>query len=247
MKKVFYAAALFLLAAGTAVQAHSFDVGNDEDDSDKYQVTTNRFLDNWFVSMGGGAQVYFGDHNRQMSFGDRLAPALDISVGKWFTPDIGVRVMYSGLSIKGATQNGSHSNGKPISGKPQTGYWLKEQKFDYFNLHSDVLFNFSNLLCGYNETRIWNCSPYVGVGWMRTWEAPTANRVSANVGALNSFRFSSAIDFHLDLRGTLVNDRFDGETGGRKGEGLFTATVGIIYKFPRRTWRHSRTVITPNN
>lgn len=47
-----------------------------------------------------------------MKFGDRLSPALDIGFGKWFTPGIGVRFMYSGLTIKGATQNGSHSTGK---------------------------------------------------------------------------------------------------------------------------------------
>lgn len=44
--------------------------------------------------------MYFGDHNVQMAFGDRLSPALDIAFGKWFTPGIGVRAMYGGLSIK---------------------------------------------------------------------------------------------------------------------------------------------------
>ena len=31
----------------------------------------------------------------------RLAPALDIAVGKWFTPGIGLRVAYNGLQAKG--------------------------------------------------------------------------------------------------------------------------------------------------
>ena len=120
MKKTFLCAVIFALVSGS-VYAQSGDIGNNEEGSDKHRVETNRFWDNWFISMGGGAQVYFGDHNRQMSFGDRLSPALDIAVGKWFTPGIGVRVMYSGLSLKGATQNNIHSNGKPISGKPWEG------------------------------------------------------------------------------------------------------------------------------
>lgn len=70
---------------------------------DKYKVETNRFWSNWFISAGGGAQIYFGDHDKQVSFGKRLAPALDIAVGKWFTPGIGMRLMYSGLQQKGAT------------------------------------------------------------------------------------------------------------------------------------------------
>ena len=246
MKKTFFCAALLLLAAGS-VYAQATDIGNNESSNDKHKVETNRFWDNWFISVGGGAQVYFGDHNRQMSFGDRLSPALDIAVGKWFTPGIGVRLMYSGLSLKGATQNESHTNGKPIDGKPWEGYWLKEQKFDFFNLHGDVMFNFSNLFCGYNETRFWNCSPYVGLGWMRAWENPSSQEVSANLGILNSFRISSAIDVNLDIRGTMVNDRFDGETGGRKEEGLLAATVGVTYKFPKRGWNRSRTIVKYDN
>ena len=86
---------------------------------DKYKVETNRLWSNWFISAGGGAQIYFGDHDKQVSFGKRLAPALDIAVGKWFTPGIGMRLMYSGLQQKGATQKGalSHSTGGDVPGK----------------------------------------------------------------------------------------------------------------------------------
>ena len=66
--------------------------------TDKYKVETNRFWDNWFISAGAGAQIYFGDHDKQQSFGKRLAPALDVAVGKWFTPGIGEpAVKYRGL------------------------------------------------------------------------------------------------------------------------------------------------------
>ena len=64
---------------------------------------------NWFISAGFGGQVYFGDHDNRVPFFQRVAPALDIAVGKWFTPSVGFRVMYSGLSYKGATQDGTHS------------------------------------------------------------------------------------------------------------------------------------------
>ena len=80
---------------------------------------------NWFVSAGFGGQVYFGDHDSQAEFGKRISPALDIAVGKWFTPSIGVRLMYSGLSFKGATQDwdmenntgGIHSTGERLPGE----------------------------------------------------------------------------------------------------------------------------------
>lgn len=130
------AAAIVVLAAGSAfAQAEQKTSSTEyvEYSSSKYKVETNGFWSNWFVSVGAGGQVYFGDHDRQASFGDRISPALDVAVGKWFSPSIGVRLMYSGLSVKGATQKGSlaHSTGEDVPGKGGNGYWLEKQKFNY--------------------------------------------------------------------------------------------------------------------
>ena len=43
-------------------------------DADKYRVETNRFGANWFAGIGAGAQMYFGDHDKQMRFVDRITP-----------------------------------------------------------------------------------------------------------------------------------------------------------------------------
>ena len=218
-------------------------------DNDKYKVETNHFWDNWFVSGGFGGQVLFGNHDKQVKFFDRIAPALDIAVGKWFTPGIGVRLMYSGLSVKGATQKEghgefpAHSTGVDVPGKGGDGYWLMKQKFDFYNLHLDALFNMSNILCGYNEKRVYNCTPYIGLGWARVWESPQSMEVSANVGILNSFRLNDALNLNLDIRGAYVSDRFDGELGGRWGEGVWSATVGLTYRFKQRGWGRSKTIV----
>ena len=75
-------------------------------DSKGYSVQTNSFWKNWFISAGAGAQTLFGDHDKQLGWGDRITPAFDLAVGKWFTPVIGVRGMASGLTLKGAAQDG---------------------------------------------------------------------------------------------------------------------------------------------
>lgn len=216
--------------------------------TDKYKVETNRFWDNWFLSAGGGVQVYFGDHDKQCDFGDRLAPALDVAVGKWFTPGIGLRLMYSGLQQRGATKHpgdkneeSAHGTGEPVKGGGAP-YWLEKQKFNMGNFHVDVMFNLHNLFGGYKE-RVWNCSPYLGLGYACVFDTPDAHEVSANVGLLNSFRLSDAINANIDLRGMYVNDRFDGEGGGRFGEGMWSLTVGLTYKFKNRGWNRGRTII----
>ncbi len=247
MKKSIFAA--FALAAVAApVCAQTEQTGTMEEtieySDDKYKVETNHFWDNWFVTVGAGGGLFLGDHDRQIGLGKRISPALDIEVGKWFTPGLGLRLGYNGLSAKGATRwSTAHSTGEQVPG------WnggMDYSKFKYFNLHADVLFNFSNLFCGYNENRIWNSSPYVSVGWMRTWEAPTVGNITMSVGWLNTFRLNKALDLNLDLRGALVDDAMDGEMGGSKFDGMITATVGLTYKFKQRGWSRSKTVTRTN-
>lgn len=244
LKRTFFAAAC-LLAASTAFsqeEANEDIVIKEtvEYSTDKHKVETNGFWSNWFISAGAGAQMYFGDHDNEAKFGNRISPALDIAIGKWFSPEIGVRLMYNGLSAKGATRWGqSHSTGDQVDG---WGLGMYKSKFKYFNFQVDAMFNLSNIICGYNENRVYNCSPYVGVGVMKVTDDPKDASISGHFGIMNSFRISSAIDINLDLRGTLTSDELDGEIGGRWGEGLFAATVGITYKINPRGWNRAKTV-----
>ena len=246
-------AALALAASGTAMAQEAQTVQNGdftetvEYSTDKFKVETNRFWSNWFVSAGGGVNLYFGDHDKQVKFGKRLAPAVDVAIGKWFTPGIGVRFAYSGLSVKGATQTGIHSTGEEVPGKGGYGYWLTKQKFNYFNFHLDAMFNVSNLLFGYNPNRVYSLSPYVGLGVMKTNDTPKATEIAGHFGLMNSFRLCDALDLNLDIRGTLVSDAFDGENSGRGGEGMLTATVGLTYKFKKRGWDKAKTVVRIDN
>lgn len=246
-------AALAMAASGTALAQEAQTVQNGdftetvEYSTDKFKVETNRFWSNWFVSAGGGVNLYFGDHDKQVKFGKRLAPAVDVAIGKWFTPGIGVRFAYSGLSVKGATQTGIHSTGEEVPGKGGYGYWLTKQKFNYFNFHLDAMFNVSNLLFGYNPNRVYSLSPYVGLGVMKTNDTPKATEIAGHFGLLNSFRLCDALDLNLDIRGTLVSDAFDGEAYGRGGEGMLSATVGLTYKFKKRGWDKAKTVVRIDN
>lgn len=246
-------AALAMAASGTAMAQEAQTVQNGdftetvEYSTDKFKVETNRFWSNWFISAGGGVNLYFGDHDKQVKFGKRLAPAVDVAIGKWFTPGIGVRFAYSGLSVKGATQTGIHSTGEEVPGKGGYGYWLTKQKFNFFNFHLDAMFNVSNLLFGYNPNRVYSLSPYVGLGVMKTNDTPKATEIAGHFGLLNSFRLCDALDLNLDIRGTLVSDAFDGEAYGRGGEGMLSATVGLTYKFKKRGWDKAKTVVRIDN
>lgn len=240
MKKLLVLASICLF--GLQAMANQNTTEKVEYSSDKYKVETNSFWSNWFVTGAVGPQVMFGDHDKQMKFGKRIAPAFDVAVGKWFTPGIGMRAVFSGQQLKGATQNGAFSNGEPLEGKAGWGSWLKKQKFSMFNLHVDVMFNLNNLFCGYNEKRIWHISPYAGLGWGHVGRSPQSDELTAGIGVFNSFRLCDALDANIDARATYVNDRFDGEAGGRFGEGILSITAGITYKFKERGWSRAKTI-----
>lgn len=258
---VFASVALFFGAMGMAVAQNTSTtteetVSEEITNSRLYEV--GRFADNWSLGIGGGVNMYLGEHDRQMKVADRLSPALDVYATKWFTPVVGMRLGYTGLSFRGATNlvsgnpNSTGERYDPNGSDYQPLYW---QKFNFFNIHADFMLNLVNLIGGYKE-RVFNTSLYGGVGLARAFSAksvevnPVANtRLSGQVGLFNTFRLCDALDLNIDLRGTLLPESFDGEVGVRpdggdiyESDGFLTASVGLAYKFNPRGWSFGKTI-----
>ena len=195
---------------------------------DKYQVITNPFWSNWFFSIGGGAEATFGDNDKAGSFGKRISPTLNFAIGKWFTPGLGVRLQYSGLQARGYTYDAGADYVKGT--QMDDGYY--KQRFDYMNLHGDVMFNLNALFGGYNQHRVYEIIPYVGAGFVHTGKGPGYDELGINAGLINRFRLSSALDLNVELRGLLMKGAF----GNSGPEGLAGLTVGVTYKFKKRGW-----------
>ncbi len=203
-------------------------------ESKKGPYLTNCFFDNWFISIGGGAQVYIGEKDWYGPFGKRMAPALDLSVGKWITPSVGVRLQYSGLQAKGWNY-GESAYTKDVYEK---GFY--NEKYNVLNLHADFLWNASNAISGYKEERFWDVIPYAGFGWARTWgNGNHDNEIATTVGILNNLRLSSAFDVNLEGKLMIVNTRFNQVVRGSKFEGMASLTVGITYNFPTRGFKRA--------
>ena len=96
---------------------------------------TNRFGDNWFIGAGGGINVLLNE-----GYDVKIAPSLDAYFGKWFTPSVGMRAGYQGLNFNSVLDDNT-------------------VKYGYMYVHGDFLWNISNALSGYKETRFWNFVP----------------------------------------------------------------------------------------
>ena len=225
---------LFILLAAASV---CLPAQEKENAAKSYRVETNRFGANWFISGGVGAQMYFGDNDGKADFGKRLAPALDIAVGKWFTPGIGLRVAYNGLQAKGATP---YANGPLVDGGQYSNGYYKE-KWNVVNLHGDVLLNLTNMFCGYKEDRVYNAIPYLGFGLVHRYNEDVYGFkklfFGLNLGYINKFRLSKAWDFNLEASALMMRDDFDSKTEGKKMDAVISVTAGFTYRFKQRGFK----------
>ncbi len=223
MKKLF----VILMVSVFGFSAYAQDETVIQIQNSKGPYITAGIWDNWFVTAGGGIQVYFGESDTHGDFSDRIAPALDISVGKWITPSVGMRLQYSGLKAKGWTDGLlPYSHGSADAG----GYY--KEKFNTMNLHADLLWNVSNQFGGENQYRFWSFVPYVGFGLAHSsGNGNSKDELAANAGLLHNIRLSDAFDISIDMRAMFVNQRFAYTTGENGLNVMGTVTAGVSYKF----------------
>lgn len=224
MKKIFMAflgafMALTASAQDVVVVEESVLTTPAQDPADKHP--------GWFISVGAGPQVLFGDHDKQMKFGDRISPALDVAVGRWFSRSFGLRLMYSGLTLNEAWQNFNGGEGhKPVPGKDQWGYWLYKRNIKYWNIHVDAMLD---LVAATDHISRWTAAPYITVGFAHS--NVKANVMSFGAGLFGSYAINEKFDVNADLRGNLTPDQFDGEKGETDLDGILSLTVGFSFKF----------------
>lgn len=227
MKK--YLIATMVMLVVSAMPALAQDDGLMEAQTKRGPYLTNRLFDNIFIGVAGGINVYQGESD---SYGNHIAPALDVFVGKWITPCVGLRLQYSGLKA-----NGWDNARSPyaVSSKGPDSKGMYQEKFNVMNLHGDVMWNISNAIGGYKETRTWNFVPYVGFGWARSAANHLYNNEFAfTYGLLNNIRLGNLVDLNLEVKQMVVNQGFDQVVRGAKSEGMFTVTAGLTFKLNRR-------------
>ena len=162
---------------------------------------TNRFCDNWFVGAGGGINTLLGK-----GYEMAIAPSIDANVGKWFTPSIGMRVGYQGFKSKVWADEPSVLGGVRDSGKNKY-----DRSMGYMYVHGDFLWNMSDAIFGYKETRFWNVIPYVHAGYYRTYGLEgtdfSEDQIAAGMGTLHNLRLTGRLDLIIDMRTTAVSGR----------------------------------------
>ncbi|MDY3842999.1 MAG: OmpA family protein [Prevotella sp.] len=206
-------------------------MAQDADPVQKYSVATNSFWSNWFIQVGGEWNAWYSgqEHGNGLSKspfkGFRSNPGAAVAIGKWFTPGLGLRTKLQGIWGKQVNESEATSTSNK--------YWI---------LNEHILFNLSNMLCGYNPNRVWNFIPFAGGGVGRSM---TYNYygMGLSAGILNQFNVSRKVAINLELGW----NRFEGDLDGRDKVAIdnrgwdshdnnLYAEVGLTFNLGKASW-----------
>ncbi len=169
---------------------------------------TNSFKSNLFVGLSGGVNTSVdgvfsalrGDGD--ITFGTP-GLGLELSLGKWFTPDFGFRVDLTGLGVNAG-----------------------DEDLPYYSAGLNLLWNASSSFAGYNPTRLVSVVPYIHAAFVKT------ERKGAGLGAGIMFpvAISEHLSIVPDLRFVGYNSFLLG-LGNSGSCGSLFGLLGVQYNF----------------
>ena len=174
---------------------------------------------NWFIEAKGGASAFLGTPIGCGDVFDRVTPVLQIGVGKWFTPAIGGRIGYQGLSFK----NGEFKS------------------MDYHFIHADFLYNLtSGINCNDIGLSRWDVIPYLGVGMIYNpdWSSACmclahgsgSHPLAFSYGLACRYRLNNRMHLVAELSGMTTAMNFDAVGSSSKfGDNMLTLSAGLSF------------------
>ncbi|MBR6937850.1 MAG: OmpA family protein [Prevotella sp.] len=211
-----------------------------DDPTLKYSVATNSFWSNWFIQVGYNYNVFYSNEELASGIDNDKSPfksfrnshGAAIAIGKWFTPGLGLRTKLQGVWGKTV---GPQYPGQPTANYTKNSYY----KTKFWSLNEHILFNLSNMFCGYNPNRVWSFIPFVGGGITRNMSSNDyAMQLSA--GLLNQFRLSNRVALNLEVGWNRQEPDADGEwqVGSQRGwknkDNYLYGEVGLTFNLGRK-------------
>ena len=227
----FLLAAMLLSFSASALAQATYEAA----DGTKYEFKKHAFL-----NLEGGAQYTLGE----AKFSKLLSPNVQLGRGDQFSPVFGARIQANAWQSKGGW-NGF----RPVIGaEPYTN----DYKYKYVAPGLDLMFNLSNLFCGWNPNRVFNLTAFLGGGANIAFDNDEANDIAKNLSSLNAynldyvwdgskvrpfgrggleaaFRLSDAVALTIEGNANILGDKYNSKKAERKlkADWYFNALVGL--------------------
>ena len=226
--KSFLAAAMLMCSATAFAQAEYTAA-----DGTKYEFQKHAFL-----NLEGGVQYTLGE----AKFKDLLSPNVQLGLGYQFSPVFAARLQANAWQSKG----GWNGYGNPAL--------TADYKYKYVAPGLDLMFNLSNLFCGWNPNRVFNLTAFLGGGANIAWDNGEVNSIGAAIiqqskallpnyeleylwdgtkvrpygraGLEAAFRLSDAIALTVEGNANILSDKYNSKKADNP-DWYFNALVGL--------------------
>ena len=222
---------LFLCFLFTGVRAQVFDAGDEP-----RTVRTQGIWDNWFVQadLDMTLQNPYG-YSMSEVFPNGKSFGLDLSIGKWFSHQVGVRGKFNWENKLPLLEN-EHANWLAPFNQPG----VNREKGGYIAIYADGLFNLHNFFGPYRADRTWNLSLYPRIGVNYNFGVSKGSLL-AGVGMLNTYRLNDRWSLLADVAYIMTGSGFVGQnesggTGtGSNSNGYLSIGLGAQYELGIKT------------
>ncbi len=225
--KSFFVALLALVSLNVMAQASYEDA-----EGNKYE-----FKKHAFITLQGGAQYTLGE----AKFDKLLSPNVQLGLGYQFSPIFGARIQANAWQSKG----GWNGHRTQIGNTPFTA----DYKWKYVAPGIDLMFNLSNLFCGWNPNRVFNVTAFIGGGANIAFSNDEVNDIAAVVQQLDAynleylwdgtkvrpfgragldlgFRLSDAVSLIIEGNANILSDHYNSKQADNP-DWYFNALAGL--------------------
>lgn len=183
----------------------------------------NGFWDNMFIGAGAGANIFFGDNNKDADFFNRFTVTPEFQIGKWISPYLGTRIKASGLT-------NLHTFNDDASIMSRTRYG---------SFQANLMWSITDYFMKYNSDRVYRMIPYVGFGWIFGWDYSNQpeyalghtrdNSMTLNAGIINNFKLSNRVTLSIEFAASAMKSEFNQVKTSGNYDILGTASAGLIF------------------
>lgn len=180
------------------------------------KFTGNRIEDNLFMTSGVGMQLFLNKTNLKSP--SAWGPQASVSIGKWFTP-------YSGLRLVGA--GGFFTNYVvPAS--------VVGNRLRHISVSGglDYLWNVTSTMSGYNPDRIFDLIGSLGVNLAYTSQSDHKFQPGINAGVQGLWHVNDFLGLYIEPQVRLYGDKFiEGNLGLIQKDVMVGINAGFHYRF----------------
>ena len=168
--------------------------------------------DNWFMSMGAGAQTLFAEHKGKSLF----SLSMTVDFGKWFNPYWGLRLSATGGALR-------------------LRYPEEMDILHYKNvsLAADFMWNMTNTIGGYDQYRVVSVIPFVGFASNYAFRNPFGKTLSFGIstGMRFNVRLCRYADLFLEGKVNILSDGYNGVIKSKRAEATMALLGGFSFNF----------------